>query len=141
MGLFSRGPGPRPARVVAAAMSAAVFIMALLVLSEYLFGWNLGIEEWPVGITGRLGGLHPERVRPATAVSFLLLSIILLACRSIRSRLGLSIAAGLSGAQAIIALVALAGSFLQIFVGYCWGNTGLDVRGIPGALGFFFLAR
>lgn len=113
-----------------------VIMMALLVLSEYLFRWNLGIEEWPVGITGRLGVLHPERVAPTTAVSFLILSIILFACRSIKNTIGPSIAAGLSGAHAVIAVLALAAPSLQMFFGSGWNYSGLDITGVPGAIGF-----
>ncbi|MEO5719291.1 MAG: PAS domain S-box protein, partial [Chthoniobacterales bacterium] len=140
LALLSRKTLPRPAQICAAAMSVTVIIMGLLVLSEYLFGWKLGIEEWPVGLTGRLGVLHPERVTPTTAVSFLVLSIILFECRSIQTRLGLSIAAGLSGAHAVIAVIALAAPSLRMSIGASGSYSALDITGVPGAIGFLLLS-
>ena len=55
-------------------------VYGALVLGEYVFGWSLGIDEWPfVDRDGRLAGIaHPGRLAPTTGVSFVLLSGALL---------------------------------------------------------------
>src|SRR5437868_8960836 len=52
-----------PLRVCAMAMAAIIVIVAALTLGEYLFGWNLPIEQWLIGnAAGRADPSHAGRV-------------------------------------------------------------------------------
>jgi len=66
-------------RQIAQACAAAVALLGLLTLSEYLFGWDLGIDqllfEEPLGAVGTFS---PGRMAPATAFNLLLIGTALL---------------------------------------------------------------
>ncbi|MBI3725766.1 hypothetical protein HY251_17705 [bacterium] len=92
---------------LALAFAASECGIALLSLSEYAFGWNLGIDELifrdPVG---RLGISGPGRMAPATALGHLLLgSALVLAA----ARRGERAARFLAAFAALVALVPLVG--------------------------------
>ena len=55
-------------------------VVGVLVLAEYVFGWQLGIDEWPfIDHDGRTAGIaFPGRFAPTTGVCFVLLSAALL---------------------------------------------------------------
>ena len=55
-------------------------VLGALVLGEYVFGWSLGIDEWPfIDHDGRAAGVaFPGRCAPTTAVCFVLLTAALL---------------------------------------------------------------
>ncbi len=55
-------------------------LLAALVLGEMIFGWNLGIDEWPfVDHDGRAAGIAtPGRFAPPTGVCFVVLTAALL---------------------------------------------------------------
>lgn len=63
-------------------------VFGILVLGEYVFGWRLGIDEWPfVDRDGRAAGIaFPGRFAPTTAVCFVALTAALLTLDSARSR-------------------------------------------------------
>ncbi len=68
------------ARISRAAMICSISVIAigLLTLSEYLFGWNLGIDYLLFEETGNAVKTSvPERMSPATALSFILLGAAL----------------------------------------------------------------
>ncbi|MFA7241269.1 MAG: ATP-binding protein [Sulfuricellaceae bacterium] len=53
-------------------------LIGLLTLSEYVFGWNLGIDQWLIREpAGTVGTSHPGRMAPETAMNFVLLSVAL----------------------------------------------------------------
>ena len=54
-------------------------LIAALTLSEYIFAWNSGIDQWLfLDAVGAAGTSHPGRMAPPTAVRFLLLFLALL---------------------------------------------------------------
>jgi PAS domain S-box-containing protein len=54
-------------------------MIGLLTLSQYLFNWNLGIDQLVFReIAGAVGTSHPGRMAPNTALNFLLLGLALL---------------------------------------------------------------
>ena len=61
--------------------------VGLAVLGEYVFGWNLGIDEWPFADTdGRAADIkYPGRFAPTTGVCFVLLTAALLTLDAGRS--------------------------------------------------------
>ncbi|MDQ3744635.1 MAG: PAS domain S-box protein, partial [Acidobacteriota bacterium] len=71
-------------RRVAQACALAVASVGLLTLSEYLFGWNLGIDQLLFHELQRAGAAYaPGRMAPVVALNFLLLgtALLLLAAR------------------------------------------------------------
>lgn len=56
-----------------------VTLLGLLTLGEYLFGWELGIDQWLFkDLGGGMTNLTPGRMSPTTAVNFLFLGMALL---------------------------------------------------------------
>ncbi len=92
------------------ACSALVLLVGLLTLSEYVLGWNLGIDQLLVRETLEYGGVFPGRMAPLTALNFVLLGVSLLHLDGYRR---------VRAAQ-IIALPAIVLS-LQAVVGYLYG--------------------
>jgi PAS domain S-box-containing protein len=59
--------------------AALVALIGLLTLSQYLFGWNLGIDELLIRESRpAIGTLSPGRMAPAVALNFFLLGLALL---------------------------------------------------------------
>ncbi len=55
-----------------------VSLFGVLSLAEYIFGWNLGIDQWLfVEPTGTVGTSNPGRMAPETALCFVLLTAAL----------------------------------------------------------------
>lgn len=79
--LLLRLPDPRPLRRRAGQVCAVLPIcIGLAFLSEYILGWNLGIDELPFrDEVGRAQGIaHPGRLAPTTAVCLVLAGLALL---------------------------------------------------------------
>ncbi|MDP1811308.1 MAG: CHASE3 domain-containing protein [Sediminibacterium sp.] len=74
--LFLQNDKARPLVVIC---SFAVAMMGLLTLSEYIFGWNLGIDEliWKEG-PGTVDTVYPGRMSEPAAFHFLVIGIALL---------------------------------------------------------------
>lgn len=95
-------------RQIAVVCAALVTLIGLLTASEYLFGWQLGIDQFFVqsGLDN-FQNLAPGRMSPITTINFCLIggSLLLLSQPKMRTRKAqwLSLAAGM------IALLALAG--------------------------------
>ncbi|MBX3082728.1 MAG: PAS domain S-box protein [Anaerolineae bacterium] len=67
----------RPTRIlVARILATIVVVVALLTIAEYLFGWNLGIDElfWTDAATVAQNGIYPGRMSIITALDFALLA-------------------------------------------------------------------
>ena len=74
IGLVGAGSGNRQARLLAAACGAVLTIIGGLTLAEYLWGYQLGIDELFVTDTGVLTGSGvPGRMSPLTATAWLTL--------------------------------------------------------------------
>jgi diguanylate cyclase (GGDEF)-like protein len=76
-------PGGGARRRFGQACAAFSLLLALAFLSEYVLGWNLGIDEFPfrdtAGHAARIA--FPGRLAPTTAVCFVLVSVSLLLLR------------------------------------------------------------
>jgi len=79
--LLLRDPQVAPARRAAGWLCGLVpIVIGLAFLSEFLLGWNLGIDELPFrDVAGREQGVpHPGRLAPTTAVNLVLVGLALL---------------------------------------------------------------
>ena len=94
--------------------SILVLLAGLLTLSEYLLGWDLGIDQLIVKETLEFGGVYPGRMAPITAFNFLLLGVSLLHLGEYRR---------VRGAQ-IITLPAILLALLAVS-GYVYGEHSL----------------
>ncbi|MGC2209696.1 MAG: PAS domain S-box protein [Candidatus Korobacteraceae bacterium] len=91
-------PRSRPLQI-SKLCSIAVILLALAVLSEYLFGINLGLDQFPIrDLSPAHGASFPGRMAPGTALMFLLLGgglLLIDRCwQGIRPAQGLALAAG-----------------------------------------------
>jgi signal transduction histidine kinase len=77
--LLQREKIQKKEHTIAQLCAGAVALVGLITLSEYFFGWNLGIDQLlfkePVGA---IGTSHPGRMAPNTALNFLLIGLALL---------------------------------------------------------------
>lgn len=99
----------RRVRRVADGCALGVAAVGLLTLCEYLFGWDLRLDQWlfrePPGAPGTFS---PGRMAPTTALNFLLLGAALVGLDA-RPPHGRRLAEGLTLTAAFIALLALIG--------------------------------
>src|SRR3990172_2508145 len=66
-------------RRIAQGCAFAVSLVGLLTLSQYLFGWNLGIDQLLFREpSGAIGTSNPGRMAPTTAINFVLVGFALL---------------------------------------------------------------
>lgn len=87
--------------------AAMIILIALLVVSQYLFGFELGIDQWLFREpTGTVGTSNPGRMAPNTDFNFILDGIALLLLRG-RSAAGYAWAQVLSLMTGLVALLAL----------------------------------
>jgi CHASE3 domain sensor protein len=88
-------------------LAGCVALLGLLTLSQYVFGWNLGIDQLLFReAPGMAFTSHPGRMAPATAFDFLLLGVALLIIDARRCR---ALAQSLALAAGIVAGLALVG--------------------------------
>lgn len=103
-------------RRIAQACALAAGVIGLLTLSEYLFGWNLGIDQLLFReAAGAVGTSEPGRMAPTTAANFFLLGIALL---TLDSRRWNSLARFLPLVVAWVSFMA--------FLGYIYDVTALE---------------
>ncbi|MBI1356766.1 MAG: hypothetical protein GC160_20695 [Acidobacteria bacterium] len=107
----------RRGRILAAAAAGLTLTLSLLTVSQYVFSFDAGIDEllFADNSTAPQETVYPGRMSPATAVSFLLLALALLALALDRLR-SKELAQHLSVAVGWIAFVAI--------VGYAHGGPG-----------------
>ncbi|HYW57433.1 MAG TPA: ATP-binding protein [Polaromonas sp.] len=96
------------------AMSVVVAALGLATLSQYMFGWEMGIDELLFEDTGGAFNAIPGRMSPYTAGSFAALGLALLMLPSPRMRTLASIAASVPMLVGVISVV-----------GYAWNATEL----------------
>lgn len=113
-------------------LAVAVAVIGLLTLSEYLFGWNLHIDQFLAREDARFAGSStPCRMGPNTAFNFLLLGLSLLLWRGSR---------GYRKAQfliLIVILIAFLGLFGHIYgVGSFYELSKNSKMSLPTALSF-----
>jgi diguanylate cyclase (GGDEF)-like protein len=100
--------------LIARLCAYAVLVIALLTLSQYLFAYDLGIDQWPFKEPpGSVATYHPGRMSPNTGINFIFDSIaLLLLLRT--SRRGYAAAQVLAVLTGLLSLLALIGYFYQI---------------------------
>jgi PAS domain S-box-containing protein len=111
--IFSGRPAPKR-EALARVMTLSVTALGLATLSQYLFGWNLGIDELLVRDRAHAYNAILGRMAPASALSFGAIGIALMLLRSSRLR---PLAWLMSSLVAGIGAVSL--------LGYLWNATEL----------------
>lgn len=108
---------PRPWHfVIASSAAVLVALLGAATLAQYLFRWNLGIDELLVVDEGLVYQPAPGRLAPVTAANFLLLGIALGVVRSQHA-----VARGLAEGLTLLVL------FVSMFalVGYAYGVSSM----------------
>ena len=97
-------------------------LIGLLTLGEYVFGWNLGIDQWLFREPDDMVGTsHPGRMAPETALNFVLLSAALwLANGTRKARWTVLASTNLGLFVTIFALAALLSYFTPGLGAYGW---------------------
>ncbi len=125
---------------VASAVAGVVTVTGILTLCEYVFGWDLGIDELLMKHYITVETSHPGRMAPNTALSFGLSGIALLIFSEFgRWRRRSSIVGFLGSIIIALGLMAFAGYMSNLETTYGWGNlTRMAVHTSVGfvALGF-----
>ena len=108
----------RRTRRIAQACAATVALLGILTLSEYLFGWNLGIDQLLFHDLQTMDPItsQPGRMAPSTALNFLLLGAALLLL-DVETRRGHCPAQGLILVATLISVIAI--------IGYAYGVQAL----------------
>jgi PAS domain S-box-containing protein len=145
LALLSRKEIANRSRFAVTTMGWFVLAMSALTLGEYLFGWELGIDQLLFhDLPGAVGTSQPGRMSPATAFCFVLMACALLvAARRSTMRLRLPIMAALGMAVIVVGGLALVGYVSETLFGSRWWNyTGMAVHTAAGfsTLGVVLLA-
>lgn len=101
---------PKPRYPLAQLCAASVLLIGALTLSQYLFGWELGIDQLLFRDEGT-GALHPGQMSPATAFNFTLLG---LACLLLDTRRGFRLVQGLVLSAGFVSLLAVIGYLYDV---------------------------
>lgn len=62
-------------------LAAAVFLIGLLTLSQYLFGWDLHVDQWLFRDSANAYNIAPGRMSPFSTWTFVMLGMGLAALR------------------------------------------------------------
>jgi hypothetical protein len=108
LGLSLATPSGRGLSYAARACALAVALIGLVSLCEYLFGWDLGIDQILFRDPRPEHGIPPGRMAPATALAFVLVGSALL-CLTLEDRRVRLLTQGLAAGAAVVGLVALTG--------------------------------
>jgi PAS domain S-box-containing protein len=132
-------------RFLTKVMATGVIALAALTLSEYLFGWKFGIDQWLFRDADELVATsRPGRMSPATAFCFLLTGVALLAgSQPVSMRLRRPMLEALGLGIIVVAGLALASYLSAAFFSFRWWSyTGMAVHTAAGflLLGFGLLA-
>jgi len=132
--LTLRGAPARRWRRAAQVAAIVVAVCGLLTLGEYVFNWNLGLDQWlmpdPDPTT-----LHPGRMSPITAFNFVMIGVTLVSLARARH-------------PRVAQVLALTTAFLSLLglIGYLYGAEQLYRIGafigvaLPTAMTFFILS-
>jgi len=139
LALLSRQKTAAPARFWVTVMAVVVIAVGALTLSEYLFGWEPGIDRWLFrGAQSSIALPWPGRMAPASAFCFMLTGVSLaVAALPLSMRLRISLLAAL-GLNVIVVngLVLTSSASDVMFHVRWWTYTGMALH---TALGFMFL--
>jgi PAS domain S-box-containing protein len=125
-----REPG-RMVRFLILIIVAVVTAIGAVTLCEYVFGWNLGVDEWLFHeIPNAIETAEPGRMAPVSAFCLMVMGAGLLAAsQSILERLREPILAGLGTALAVIGGLSTAGCLAQVwFHAPSWNNSGMAIH-------------
>jgi len=128
LALLSQKKVTTSTRFWAIIMAIAVIVLGALTLSEDLFGWNIGIDQWLFrDLSGSVKISSPGRFSPSTAFCLIMTgSALLAASQPIRKRWRLPILAALGAAVMTIGCLALLGYLSDALTHYqLWNYTGL----------------
>ena len=98
---------------VAQGTAGLVIVIGLLTLSEYLFGWHLGIDEWLFRDVGSSETPEPGRMAVNTALNFVLMGVALLLLGN-NSQRDTWLAQICSSVAALMSLLALFGYIFEV---------------------------
>ncbi len=105
-----------------AVLGLVVFLLGSATLTEYLFSWDLGIDELLMRHYTDVKTSHPGRMAPNTAVGYVLAGVLLLSqgLSNLKGRLviGISVTVSLT----LLAFIALSGYLLGVESTYGWGQ-------------------
>ncbi|MEI8312327.1 MAG: PAS domain S-box protein, partial [Verrucomicrobiota bacterium] len=114
-------------------------LIGLLSLSEYVFGWNPGFDQWLFcEPAGTVGTSYPGRMAPDTALCFMMLAAGLETARAMRHRswmLGCSMVLGML--VLALSLAAMLNYFTPALGAFGWG--GVTLMAVPTAIVFAVL--
>ncbi|HTE51260.1 MAG TPA: PAS domain S-box protein [Kofleriaceae bacterium] len=139
LALLSAARIDRPTRYLVAAAALVAVALGASTLSEYLVGWDLGIDQMVLADTAStIRTSHPGRMSPISCLCFVLVGAALLTAAQTRfERLQQPIIAGLGASVAFIGGLALLGYWLDSGFSYqLWSYTGTAVH---TAIGFVLL--
>ena len=139
LGILSRERIGMPFRFGAATMAIVMVIIAALTLSEDMFGWELGIDQYLfVDMAAAVESSSPGRMSPSTALGFALVGIALLAAaQSMTNRMRNAIISAVGLVVILIGGMALAGHVSSALTPIHWWNyAGMA---IPTAAAFVLL--
>jgi PAS domain S-box-containing protein len=137
LALLSRGKSKKPIRLLTAVMAIVVIAVGTLTLGEYLFGWELGIDQLLFHDTANpTGTSQPGQMSPATAFCFVLAGCsLLMASRPPALRLRLPILAALGMSVIVVGGLALIGYATDSLFSLRWWNyTGMAIHTAAGFL-------
>jgi PAS domain S-box-containing protein len=131
LALLSRKEIATPMRFLVAGMAVAVIALGALTLSEDLFGWELGIDQWLFrDDVNPLKTSSPGRPSPSTAFCFVLTgSALLVASQPMRRPWRLPVLAALGATVMAIGGLALIGYVSDALLQFhLWNYTGIAVH-------------
>jgi PAS domain S-box-containing protein len=118
LAVLSSDSPSRKARLGAQAASFLVALIGFLTLTEYLYGWDLDIDQ--LLFSDPAGTSHPGRMAPASALTLLVIGVSLLV---LDARRCYPVAQFLTLVAALISLTALIGHVYGVESLYGWGST------------------
>ena len=115
-------------------------LIGLLTLSEYVFGWNLGMDQWLFrDLADTLGRSSPGQMAPETALCFVLLDAALwIVGGSRKTRWTILVPVNLALLVALLALAEISAYFTPGLGVYGW--FGLTIMAPPTAILFAILS-
>jgi len=135
LALLSGGMIGTRGRFCATGMSGIAVTLAALTLSEHLFGWKLGLDQWLFrDAVDAAATSSPGRMPASTAFCFVLMGCSLwVASRPFTRRMNLPLLQALSVAIVVVGGFALAGYVLDAMFRFRWWNyTGMAVHTAAG---------
>ncbi|HCC53992.1 MAG TPA: hypothetical protein DEQ20_03575 [Desulfobulbaceae bacterium] len=137
--IFSCQPAGSQLRVTARVPALFCGLIGLLTLSEYLFSWNPGFDQWLIAEPANtVGTSRPGRMAPDTATCFILLAASLVLGSFFRKSTAKFLAAVICGSLVMAGGLAAILSYLSQSIGV-FGFWGMTLMSVPTATLFVLL--